>query len=142
MAFEILMALAIIPTFVFLMDIQIRLSNEVDQLDKSTNESNKDDENINQDENIKEMAVKINNLLNMSILQVALSFILLLVSILLTWFKQENKFGILLPPLFNQFALMALLPLAVLQTPVFPLQSLNLALTVAFTITNFVLFVQ
>ena len=66
------------------MDIQIRLSNEVDQLDKSTNESNKDDENINQDENIKKMADKIDNLLNMSLFQVAISFLLHTISILLT----------------------------------------------------------
>ena len=78
------MALAIIPTFVFLMDIQIRLSNEVDQLDKSTNESNKDDENINQDENIKEMADKIDNILKMSIFQIAISFLLLPITTLLT----------------------------------------------------------
>ena len=84
MAFEILIALAIIPTLVFLMDIQIRLSDEVDQLDKSTNESNKDDENINQDENIKEMADKIDNILNMSIFQIAISFLLLPITTLLT----------------------------------------------------------
>ena len=66
------------------MDIQIRLSNEVDQLDKSTNESNKDDETINQDENIKEMADKIDNILNMSIFQIAISFLLLPITTLLT----------------------------------------------------------